>query len=342
MNQQFQSFTRCRQKPFVYCILSLLAALFLLSACGQSAGPSNSQKQTSRDANSTDLLPLNSPSFDPCALFPKSDAARVLNGEVSMKADAVAPICRYDKSVVTTTKGPKGIDGTSASQSVLIVSVGTGQDARQYLDLERKSASKQSHVQDVGGLGDEAFMVTFASGKTLVVTQGNTVLSLGVFYPSLPATELQSALEQLGHSALRVISAGSRPLPAPRPHPCQIVTADEANQILQGKSVMWFFTVNNAGSSDCDYISPQGMEHRIVIGLTTDAHSASALYANAHQTMQKKQGHDIKSLGDAAFYDGENTVWVLKGSNVLHMTPFGSSVLDTATLQLLHSAVSRL
>lgn len=342
MNQEFQSFTRCCQNYAVYCVLSLLAVLFLFNACGQSASPPDSQKQASGNTNSANLLPLRSPSFDPCALFSKSDAARVLDGEVTMKADAVAPICRYDKSVNTTAKGPQGIDGSSASHSVLIVSVGTGQNAHQYLDLDRKSVSDQSNVQNVSGLGDAAFTVTFASGKALIVTQGNTVLSLGVFYPSLPIAKLQPALEQLGHSALRVISAGSRSLPAPQPHPCQLVTADEATRILKGKSVMWFFTVNNVRSSDCDYISLQGMQHRIVIGLTTDAHSASSLYINAHQTMKKSQGHDIKDLGDAAFYDGQNTVWVLKGSNVLHLTPFGSSVLDTSTMQLLHSAVARL
>ena len=342
MNKEFQSFTHYRQKYAFYCVFSLLIALFLLSACGQSATPPGSQKQASGGADSANQPSLSSPSFDPCALFSKSDAARVLDGEVSMKADAVAPICRYDKSVDTTAKGPKGVDGASTSHSVLIVSVGTGQDARQYLDLDRRSVSDQSHVQDVSGLGDAAFTVTFASGKALIMTQGNTVLSLGVFYPSLPMAKLQPALEQLGHSALHVISAGSRSLPAPKPHPCQLVTANEVNQILQSKSEMWFFTVNNAGSSDCDYISPQGMQHRIVLGLTTDAHSASSLYTNAHRTMQKNQGHDIKGLGDAAFYDGQNTVWILKGSKVLHLTPFGSSVLDTSTLQLLHSAVARL
>lgn len=342
MNQEFQFFTRCRRNYAVYCVLSLLAALFLFSACGQTASPPASQKQASGNTNSTNLLPLRSPSFDPCALFSKSDAARVLDGEVTMKADAVAPICRYDKSVDTTAKGPQGINGSSASHSVLIVSVGTGQNAHQYVNLDRKSVSNQSTVQDVSGLGDAAFIVTFASGKVLIVTQGNTVLSLGVFYPSLSTAKLQPALEQLGHSALRVISAGSRSLPAPQPHPCQLVTADEANRALKSESVIWFFTANSMGSSDCDYISLQGMQHRIVIGLTTDAHSASSLFTNVHQTMQKSQGHDIKGLGDAAFYDGQNTVWVLKGSNVLHLTPFGSSVLDTSTLQLLHSAVARL
>ncbi len=341
MNQKFQSFIRCRQNYTVYCILTSLVALFLLSACGQGANPPDSQKQGS-NTDSANPASLNSPSFDPCALFSKSDAARVLDGEVTMKADTVSPICRYDKSVETTAKGPKGVNGASASHSVLIVSVGTGQDAHQYLDLDRRSVSSQSHVQDVGGLGDAAFTVTFTQGKALIVKQGNTVLSLGVFYPSLPMEKLQPALEQLGHSALHTILAGSRSLATPKPHPCQLVTADEANQILQGKSVRWFFTVNNAGSSDCDYISPQGMQHRIVIGLTTDAHSAESLYTNAHRTMQQKQGHDIKGLGDAAFYDGQNTVWILKGSHVLHLTPFGSSVLDTATLQLLHSAVTRL
>lgn len=346
MNQQSRFFTRiflcCRQKYAVCCAVFLLVLLFLLSACTQNAGPSASQKQASGDVNSANLFPLRDPSFDPCALFSKNDAAHVLDGEVSMKADSVAPICRYDRSVNTTAKGPQGINGTSASRSVLVVSVGTGEDARQYLDLDRRSVSGQSQVQNVSSLGDAAFMVTFAAGKALIVNQGNTVLSLGVFYPSLPMATLQSALEQLAHSAMQVIAAGSRSLPAPKPHPCQLVTADEASQVLQSGSVKWFFTVNNAGSSDCDYISPQGMQHRVVIGLTTDTHVASSLYTNARRTMQKSQGHDIKDLGDAAFYDGQNTVWVLKGSNVLHLTPFGSSVLDASTLKLLHNAVARL
>ncbi len=344
MNKKFQLFARMstcwRRRYAVCCALFLLVVLFLLNACGQNANPATSTKQGL--GGNTSVLPLRNPSFDPCALFSKSDAARVLDGEISMKADALAPICRYDKSVSTTEKGPKGIDGSSPSHSVLIVSVGTSEDTQQYLALDRMSVSSQSQVHNVSGVGNAAFIVTFSSGKVLVLTQGNTVLSLGVFYPSLPAAKLEVALEQLARSATHQIASGSRSLPAPKPHPCQLITADEASQLLQGKSVKWFFAVNDAGSSDCDYISPQGMQHRVVVGLTTDAHSANSLYTNMHQTMQKGQGHDIKGLGDAAFYDGQNTVWVLKGDNVLHVTPFGSSVLATSTLQLLHNAVARL
>lgn len=341
MNKEPQSFARFstfwRQRYVV--ALFLLSALSLLSACAQNANPATSTKQGS---GATSALPLGSASFDPCALFAKSDAARVLDGEISMKADALTPICRYDKSVGTTEKGPKGVNGSSASHSVLIVSVGTSEDTHQYLALDRMNVSSQSQVQDVSGIGDAAFLVTFSSGKVLVVTQANTVLSLGVFYPSLPAAKLEAGLEQLGRSATHVIASGPRSLPAPKPHPCQLITADEASQLLRGTSVKWFFAANNAGSSDCDYISPQGMQHRVVVGLTTDTHAAGSLYTNMHQAMQKGQGHDIKGLGDAAFYDGQNTIWVLKGGNVLHVTPFGSSVLDAATLQLLHNAVARL
>ena len=342
MSQEAQSFARistCQcQKYVLYCTLFL--ALFLLSACTQNANPSTSKKQGPESDNST--LPLRNASFDPCALFSKDDAARLLDGEVSMKADSIAPICRYDKSMSTGAKGPQGVDGAAASHSVLIVSVGTSEDTNQYLDMDRKSVSSQSQVQNLSGIGDAAFVVTFASGKALIVTQGSTVLSLGVFYPLLPAAQLQSALEQLARSAVKVIASGSRPLAAPKPHPCQLVTANEASRMLQGNPVKWFFTANDAGSSACDYISSLGMQHRVIIGLTTDTHSASSLYANAHQTMQKSQGHDIKNLGDAAFYDGQNTIWILKGNNILHLTPFGSSVLDASTIQLLHNAVARL
>ncbi len=295
-------------------------------------------------ADAKSQLLLRNSSFDPCALFSKNDAAAVLGSEVIVKADSVAPICRYEKSTAVSAKGPGAIAGAAINQSVLIVSIGTSEDTHQYLALDRVSASSQSQVQDVKGVGDAAFVVTFSAGKALIVARGNTILSLGVFYPLLAPAKLQAALEHLAQSAMRVLSARAPLLPAPSPHPCMLITPNEASHLLQNEPVKWFFTANNAGSSGCDYISPQGMQHRVVIGLTTDAdaHLASVLYNSAHQAMEKAGGHDISKLGNAAFYDGQNTIWILKGNTVLHVTPFGFSVLESASIALLRNAVARL
>lgn len=341
MKQQSRCMDACFRQKYVFC-LAFLLLLCMLSACGQDAKNATVPK-TPGATTAKSLLP--NLSFDPCALFAKSEAAKILGSEVTIKADSVAPICRYEKSTTVDAKGPSGIQGASISHSVLIVSVGTSEDTRQYLALDRVSASSnQSQVQEVKGVGDAAFIVTFTAGKALVIAQGNTILSLGLFYPVLVPAEVLPALERLAQSALHAISVGTRPLSAPKPHPCMLVTANEASHLLQGEPVKWFFTTNNAGSSGCDYISPLGMQHRVVIGLTTnaDAHSASMLYDSARQAMKKSSGHDMSNLGEAAFYDGQNTIWILKGNTVLHVTPFGSSVLDTPSVSLWRNAVARI
>ncbi|GAC1633103.1 MAG: hypothetical protein NVS4B9_25460 [Ktedonobacteraceae bacterium] len=225
---------------------------------------------------------------------------------------------------------------------MLVVSIGTSEDTRQYLSLDRMSATSQAQVREVSDLGDAAFAVTFSAGEALIVARRNTIVSLGAFYPVLAPEKLQSALVQVAQSALRTIDAEVRTLSEPKPHPCLLINANEASQMLQGQPVKWFFTTNSAGSSGCDYISPLGMQHRVVVGLTTDAHAVRPLYESAQRTVRQDQERAIKNLGDEAFYDGLNTVWILKGGALLHVTAFGSSILDPTCITLLHTAVARL
>lgn len=295
-------------------LLTLLSLVILLSCgCSIDGGKTSSVVPTPGSK-------VTNASFDPCALFSQDDVAHILGASIDVEPEIMAPACRY----AAKAKPGKDVKASQAADTnEILVSVGKSNNARSYFALDRTGAKKQSSVEDVKGIGDEAFTVTLDVGKAIMVGSGNTVYSIMIVDPHLAIKSMQTDLLLLAKHAQQTVLAGVRTLPTPHPDPCGLLNTQDASQALASKPVSWLFAVNNAGVASCDYISSQGADHRIQVISLTHPGVAKSLYQNARMTVGSNNKIDLKGVGDLAFKDGSSAIWVLKGSTFMHISFLG-------------------
>jgi len=316
-------------------LLTLLSLVILLSCgCSIDGGKTSSVVQTS----GSNVTNVTNASFDPCTLVSKDDAAHILGSSIDVEPEIMAPVCRYAPRA-TPDKNVKA--SQAAATNEILVSVGKSNNARSYFALDRTDAKKQSSVEDVKEVGDEAFTVTLDVEKAIVVGSGNIIYSIMIVDPHLAIKSMQTDLLLLAKHAQQTVLAGVRTLPIPHPDPCGLLNAQDASQVLQGKPVNWFFTVNNAGVASCDYISSQGPDHRIQVISLTRPGVAKSLYQNARMTAGSNNKLDLKGLGDLAFEDGSTAIWVLKGSTFMHISFLGAPPTNGLITTYAKKAVAR-
>ncbi len=309
-----------------------LLLLLLMSACGPTQGATGLPAQGHARQGNAALA-----TFDPCVLFAKDDASRLLGATVRVLPDLAAPLCTYTVASAADTKGNTISSFTRSSE--IVTAVGTADNVRGYFERDRAQARAAATTQDVSGIGDEAFTIKFAAGGAIVVLRKDTVFSITVLAPFLQTTAVQDGLRKLARIATGVISNGTPSLAVPNPSPCTLMTAQEASQALHGTSVQWLYTANDAGVASCDYIASTQQGGRVQLVVNSGESGARNLYQSQQSGLSKKKM--LNGIGDAAFYDERNTIWVLKGKTFFHVTILGPAVSEALIKGVVVRALAR-
>lgn len=317
----------------------LIALLALLAVACYGCGTNSGQKTAA--AVQSPVSQTANASFDPCMLFPKDDAAHILGSSVDVEPELMVPLCHYGVKASASASKEKATPVPAGVENEIVVAVGKSDDARSYINLDRADAKKQSKVENVSGIGDEAFTIALSSGKAIVVTKGDTLYSITLIYPSMAKQQVQDNLLLLAKHAQQTIVGGVRTLAAPHPDPCNLITGQEARHMLADQPIHSLSTFNGAGVASCDYISAQGTTHRVQVISLTRQGAARALFENASSSVDAKSKKTVTGIGDRAFVAGGNTIWVLKGNTFMHMSLQGTIPTNDLITTYAKQAVTR-
>lgn len=291
----------------------LCALLFVVAACGSTGTTTTTQSQQQPPLKQNQNAGLKA-TYDPCTLLSKGEVSQALQEPVDVRPDFAAPLCAYHLSVTqnSTTPPPLGNE--------LFVAVGTSNDAKSYFMSDKNGGVT---VQDVAGVGDDAFTVPLNNGASIVVLDHAFVYSITMLGRNLPKSTVQTTLQKLALSIAHTMLTSSPSLAVTQPAACQLITTQDAMQTLQNKPVQWLFTANDAGVDSCDYVSTLGVQKRVQVVETNNPNLAKNVFAGTTNNLQNKQ--NIPGIGDSAYYDGFNTLWVLKKSTTFHVTVSGTN-----------------
>ncbi len=326
----------------LYCMQALLC-LTIFNACslttttletGQQKTQASSQISAS-DSNPTPH-PTNEAAFDPCILLSKNDIASALGGPVNLQPDIITPLCEFALAGKTSANS----SSSASNQSEIVVSIGSSDDAHAYMALDRLSNGQQSNVSTIPDLGDQAFLIKTTMGLSAIVSQGSLIYGITYLNPPKSA-HIQNVVIHLATLADKSLANATPTLPIPNPQPCTVVNAHQASGLMQNSAVKWMSMVNDAGVSSCTYLSTTGgAQQQVQIVITNNARAAKPVYQTARSYVAQNQLEDLPGIGDAAFYDGAGSLWVLKNDSVFHISVFGSPATEAQIVALGRSSLS--
>ncbi|GCE13663.1 DUF3558 family protein [Tengunoibacter tsumagoiensis] len=311
---------RCASWGSLVCLAGCLA----LSACSGSGDQSATNSQpTKAPVQTSSLKSL----YDPCVLFSKDDASQLLGGAAKVLPSFSGPLCTYRNATPTDTKA-------------LFVSVGSSDDARGYFAMDRAQGKKDGSGQDLSGIGDAAFTVKLETGHSIIVLKDQTVYSITLIGSPLAADAQQSALTKLANTAAKTLATTTPTLPVTQSGACKLVTVQEANQTFQDTTTKWLQMANSAGVQECDYGTGASSPQRLQLFLTTNGDLTTQYFSATKKNLEKPV--DLKGIGDEAYSDGGQNIWVRKGQSYFHLSVLDPDVDESQLEQLARTAVTRL
>jgi hypothetical protein len=309
----------------------MLLCFVILNACAPtpgSAGVSGQQTMSKKQGVQTNQpikassksTGTNQAAFDPCELISKDDIAQALGGAVNLQPDIITPLCEFALAAKGSTSSNK--------QSEIAVSVGSSEDASSYMALDRLSSGQPNGIENVPNLGDRAFLIKTSMGPSIVVEKGSIIYSITYLNPTQQGTRARAIIVHLAQLASKSLATTTPTLPIPDPQPCVVLNGQQASQLLLNKPVKRLSMVNDAGVSSCTYLSTAGAQQQVQIVITANGRAAKPVYQTARAYVDPNRLEDLPGLGDAAFYDGVGSLWILKKDTVFHISVFDSPATE--------------